>query len=73
MIPRIQVKAEVTFVNLIDVTLVLLIIFMITKPNFTRFFLGSVSEDVIRETIYQQIHKIKSKNYHRKVGEALLP
>ncbi|MCK4505713.1 MAG: tetratricopeptide repeat protein [Candidatus Aegiribacteria sp.] len=30
------------------------------------------SEDVIRETIYQQIHKIKSKNYHRKVGEALL-
>ncbi len=30
------------------------------------------SEDVIRETIYQQIHKIKSKKYHRIVGEALL-
>ncbi len=30
------------------------------------------SEDVIRETIYQQIHKIKSKSYHRKVAEALL-
>ena len=30
------------------------------------------SEDVIRGTIYQQIHKIKSKRYHRIVGEALL-
>jgi diguanylate cyclase (GGDEF)-like protein len=30
------------------------------------------SEDVIRETIYQKIHKIKAKNYHRIVGEALL-
>jgi diguanylate cyclase (GGDEF)-like protein len=29
------------------------------------------SEDVIRETIYQQIHKIKAKSYHRIVGEAL--
>ena len=32
MIPRIPVKAEISFVNLIDVTLVLLIIFMITAP-----------------------------------------
>ncbi|MCD4776881.1 MAG: diguanylate cyclase [Candidatus Aegiribacteria sp.] len=30
------------------------------------------SEDVIRETIYQQIHKIKTKRYHQIVGEALL-
>ncbi|MCD4846696.1 MAG: tetratricopeptide repeat protein, partial [Candidatus Aegiribacteria sp.] len=30
------------------------------------------SEDVIRETIYQQIPKIKSKHYHRIVGEALV-
>ncbi len=30
------------------------------------------SEDVIRETIYQQIHKLKSKHYHRIIGEALL-
>ena len=29
-------------------------------------------EDVIRETIYQQVNKIKAKNYHRMVGEALL-
>jgi len=33
MIPRIQVKAEISFVNLIDVMLVLLIIFMITAPT----------------------------------------
>ncbi len=30
------------------------------------------SEDVIRETIYQEIHKMKSKRYHRIVGKALL-
>ncbi|MCK5345617.1 MAG: biopolymer transporter ExbD, partial [Candidatus Heimdallarchaeota archaeon] len=33
MIPRIQVNAEISFVNLIDVMLVLLIIFMITAPT----------------------------------------
>ena len=37
MIPRIQVKAEVSFVNLIDVMLVLLIIFMITAPTLHNF------------------------------------
>ena len=33
MLRRIPVKVEVSFVNLIDVTLVLLIIFMITAPT----------------------------------------
>ena len=37
MIPRIPVKADVTFVNLIDVALVLLIIFMITAPAMHNF------------------------------------
>lgn len=36
MIPRIPIKAEISFVNLIDVTLVLLIIFMITAPAMHR-------------------------------------
>ena len=37
MIPRIQIKADVSFVNLIDVTLVLLIIFMITAPAMHNY------------------------------------
>jgi len=37
MIPKMQVKADVTFVNLIDVALVLLIIFMITAPAMHNF------------------------------------
>lgn len=37
MITRRTVKAEVNFVNLIDVTLVLLIIFMITAPTMQEW------------------------------------
>ena len=36
MIPRIPIKADISFVNLIDVTLVLLIIFMITAPAMNQ-------------------------------------
>ena len=71
MIPRIQVKAEVSFVNLIDVMLVLLIIFMITAPvmhNFLDVDLPSskVSKANISEGIIVTIEKDGSIYIDRK-------
>ena len=71
MIPRIQVKAEVSFVNLIDVMLVLLIIFMITAPvmhNFLDVDLPSskVSKANISEGIIVTIKKDGSIYIDRK-------
>ena len=71
MIPRIQVKADVSFVNLIDVMLVLLIIFMITAPamhNFLDVDLPSskVSKANISEGIIVTIKKEGSIYIDRK-------
>lgn len=62
MIPRIQVKADVSFVNLIDVMLVLLIIFMITAPTLHNFLdvdlpASKVSKANISEGIVVTIRK----------------
>jgi biopolymer transport protein TolR len=62
MIPRMQIKADVSFVNLIDVMMVLLIIFMITAPamhNFLNVELPSakVSRAHITEGIVVTIKK----------------
>ncbi len=62
MIPRIQVKADLSFVNLIDVCLVLLIIFMITAPAMHNFLdvdlpAAKVSKANITEGIVVTIRK----------------
>ena len=62
MIPRMPVKADVSFVNLIDVCLVLLIIFMITAPAMHQFLnvelpAGKASKANISEGIVVSITK----------------
>ena len=84
MIPRIPVKADVSFVNLIDVCLVLLIIFMITAPakhNFLDVDLPSakvsranISEGIvvtIRKdgTVYIDREKVKAGDFSDKFTE----
>ena len=84
MIPRIQVKADISFVNFIDVTLVLLIIFMITAPamhNFLDVDLPSakVSKANITEgivitirkdgTVFIDREKVKTEEFPDKFAE----
>ena len=84
MIPRIQVKADVSFVNLIDVMLVLLIIFMITAPAMHNFLdvelpaakasKANISEGIvvtIRKdgVVYIDREKVKADEFSNKFAE----
>jgi biopolymer transport protein ExbD len=62
MITRRMLKPEITFVNLIDVTMVLLIIFMITAPTITNWIdvklpSGATSKTSITEGIVITVSK----------------
>lgn len=78
MIPRLPIKAEISFVNLIDVTLVLLIIFMITAPTMHHLMdvdlpkgkasRANISEGIVvtikdQETVYIDRERIKASDF----------
>ena len=84
MIERRMIKPEITFVNLIDVTLVLLIIFMITAPAMHDLIpvelpAGKASRAHISEgivitvikdgTTYIEKEKIKSADFEKRFTE----
>jgi biopolymer transport protein TolR len=81
---RRSVKPEVNFINLIDVTLVLLIIFMITAPTMQEWIdldlptakasKSNISEGIVVSvkkdgTIYIDRDKIGSADFNRKFDE----
>ena len=84
MMSRRSVKPEVNFINLIDVTLVLLIIFMITAPTMQEWIdldlptakasKSNISEGIVVSvkkdgTIYIDRDKIGSADFNRKFDE----
>ena len=84
MIERRMIKPEITFVNLIDVTMVLLIIFMITAPAMhdlipVKLPAGIASRAHISEgivitvikdgTTYIEKEKIKSADFEKRFTE----
>ncbi|MCE5251198.1 biopolymer transporter ExbD [bacterium] len=84
MIPRMPIKADVSFVNLIDVTLVLLIIFMITAPAMHQFLdvelpagkasKANISEGIVVSitkdgTVFIDREKTKTQNFRNSFSE----
>ncbi len=85
MIKRRMVKAEVNFVNLIDVTMVLLIIFMITAPTMQEWIeldlpsakaaKSNISEGIIISVkkdgaVYIDREKMTAADFPQKFDEA---
>ena len=86
MITRRMVKPEVSFINLIDVTLVLLVIFMITAPSMQSFIQvdlpsGKSSKARITEgvvitinkdgTIFIDREKIQADDFEKRFSEIM--
>lgn len=84
MMTRRSVKPEVNFINLIDVTLVLLIIFMITAPTMQEWIdldlpsakasKTNISEGIVISvkkdgTVYIDRERIVSSDFNRRFGE----
>ena len=81
MVTRRFIKPEISFINLIDVTLVLLIIFMITAPSMHdlvnvelpagKASKANISEGIIVTvikdgTVYIEKEKIKAEDFERR-------